>query len=869
MANSPRSNAWQRRQASEQRAAASRAARQGVNPGGGFRTSNLGGGDNPIPIVIESGSPQFLNALSQSMGFSSSSGSTPGNDPASSMNAVLNSATSIAQAATQIVTDMRVAGDMLRQFTADQTRFANDMRTARQAESAHMAQILGQLVSASVNMGGGGPGFGGGGGPGPAPIPTPAPGPPPAIPTPSGGTSTYLGAGQTTLGGLRSRITSYAHNNFGAGANTPDLREERDDQGNVTGYQYRPNATAPWQSVAANSRRVPGLLRSAGQRGMVSSIASGFSRGGFKGAARAVPYLGTAVAVVEGVNDAAIWGTKQREANARYQSIYGSENFDLSEAISSGIGITGGEDGTNRSGLASRLQEQGYMLGQRFSLGGMTEDQSREAFRGVSSLGYDSTKRSQSLDFISSSYKKLGMSVQESLQLVQISAQHANSSLGGVAKGLQTVTEAAVATGQNANMLRQSFAANYGAVLGAGGGAGSGALATAFTMSGAGVSRDLSGLNYAGVLQNPGMVNLLAGSSGRTAGQLLSEVNSGNIRALTAPLQQRMDQSMTSTMSQSVRNDLRNLVEKNGGNKVVGKSQGAQRAIALQLMKNRGWNIYTARQALANIVGDTSGMDDVQVAEAFVANLSGAGVDAQAQEAEKQNQITNLSDEDKKRMDQFGLPSRFVEGMQDKRAEQRSFSDVFGSISEAFGGTSAELNSQRALSTNANAYSEYQKNSKTSNPAIEAMLTKFGGNTDARIQVQTKQGPRVVTIDEAIKHFSDQISSGQAIVMNAGDESGKAISEVTGVRVGGFKAGQNGTIDSTMKDAPVGQSIDDWNKAHPAGSSSAGVGGATGTVNISLTPEVARIFQFTSTGGVNIQGAAASGRPPVPSTGPR
>jgi hypothetical protein len=882
MARDPRGKAHQRRQ----------------SVAGIPRTSNLGGANgNPVSIVIESGSPQFLTALAKSMGLdnSSQSGSS---SPMATMSAIISGQKAITQATKQMVGDMRVATDMIRQNSIDQAQWAGQMQTMRQAEAAHMASLVSMLSGVSANLGTattaastaassaaaaaasaaqaaatavvavqagqgtttpvGPPGGGGGGGSGPPPItPPPVPG--------HGGSSSYVGSGHTTLGSLRSRVANFANNQVGTGVNTPDLMENRDAQGNITGYRYRTSSQAPWQTIAATSRRIPGLRQAAMRRATIGNVASGYSQAGIGGAARAVPYLGTAIAIGEATNKAAIWGTEQRAANANYQAIYGGENFDFGEAIGSGMGMLGGGPDENRSGMASRLQEQGFVLGQRLGLG-MTEEQARQSFQGVSALGYSGAKRGKSLDFISDNYKQMGMSVQESLELVQVSAQHANASLGGVAKGLKTVTEAAVATGQSAAALRQSYIGNYGASLAAGAGAGAGGLATAFTMAGAGVSRDLAGLNYSGVLQNPGMMNLLAGQSGRTAGQLLSEVNSGNIRALTQPLQQRLDQSMTGTMSQSVRDDLKSLVTKAGGNQAVGQSQGAQRSIALQLMKNRGWNIYTARTALANVVGDTSGMDDVQVAEAFVANLSGAGPDAQAQTVDKGNQITALGGDELKNA-MSGLGSNFATDYRKKTLDYQDQNVGIGDAISEIWGTSREKNTSRAMQTNLDAYIGYQKDTKSSNPAIEALITRLGDNTDARIQVQTKQGPRVVTIDEAIKYYSDQISSGQAIVMNAGDESGKTVAESTGVRVGGFTPGAGGTKDSTTMDAPAGQSIDDWRKANPGQSSISG--NSSGTVTISPSPELRRLFAFTGTGGVNIDGAAAAGRPPVPGVGPR
>lgn len=853
MANDPRSGARRRRERQNQ---------GGPTPPTG---SSLGSGSNgPIPVVVEAGSPQFLNSLASSLGMDQGEG---GQGPANSMSVILRSQQAVLQASKTIVDNMQRASDMISRFTQDQMKWAADMRTARQDEAAHMAQMLSMMTMAQMGGGGMAPGMGwggpGGGGPGGMPLggfpgyPIP---PQPGSSSPRAGGGYSVVQGQTTLGNLRQRASTYLHQTMGAGApGGPVLRAQYNAGGNLSHYTWTRNGRT--MRVSPGSSRLPQLQRIVANRAMISNIAGGFAQGGMMGALRGTPYVGLAVAAGEAANDAAIWLTNQRAANAQYQSIYGGENFTVG-GVMNGIGAFFGGSSDDRSGISQRIQEQGFVLQNRFGGGGMTEEMSRQAFQGVSQLGYNGQQRGSSLQFIAEEYEKLGMSVQESLELVRISAQHANSSLSGVAQGLDTVTRAAAATGQNAQMVRQSYISNYSASLGAAMGAGSGSLATALTMAGIGNNRDLAGLNFGQVFDNPGMMNLLAGQSGRTVGQIQASVANGDIRAFTRPLQQRLEQSMISSMNQRGRDDLRSLVGKYGGNSAVARSQGAQRAIVNELKASGNWNVYAMRQALANVVGDTSGMDDTQVGMAFVATLTGAGPDAQAQEAEGKNQITPLSKSD---MVGSSGRSKFV----NKFIGDNNGSVLGtwgGAITELFGGTSAARNEDRAVVTNSEAYSSYQSKTKSSNPAIEALLTKFGANTDVRVQVQTKQGPRVVTIDEAIKHFSDQISSGQAIVMNAGESSGLSLAEATGVRVGGFKPGQNGTVDSTLRDAPVGQSIEDWQKANPQKGTA---GGPVGTVTVSPSPELRRLFNFTGTGGVNIEGAASAGRPPTPTTGPK
>jgi hypothetical protein len=645
------------------------------------------------------------------------------------------------------------------------------------------------------------------------------------------------------------------------GSNTPSLSEVYDRNGNLTHYKYVMDGQD--YRVNLDDPYLDQLKKEANRRGLVTSVTNAYTRGGIGGALRAVPYLGVGIMGAEAINKGAEWITNQRAANAPYQNIYGGQNFTLGGALGALFG-----ENTDRSGFANRMQEFGFTLGQRFS-GGMTSEMSQEAFRGVSSLGYIGNQRGNALDFISQQYKQLGMSVSQSLQLLQVSAQHANSSLAGVSQGLQTVTQAAASTGQSAAALQQIYGNNYAAALTAGFGSGSGNLATALTMSGAGVSRDLAGLNYSSVFSNPGMMTMLSAMGGMTSGQMISQLNNGNTRAFTQPLQQVLNRNMLATMNQGVRNQFQSLVTKAGGNVNVAQSPGAQRSIAVALMGNRDWNIYAARQSLANSGVDTSQLDDTQVAEAIVANLAGAGPDAQAQKTNSDNTIhpkptgaLNVNDYSKTFMGQY--EARLSDGG-DIGQQPSGLQKLLGSFGIAIG--TSEYNYKSAKNT-LSAYKDMVNSTGNVDPAIEAAISKLGDQSDARIQVQTKNGPRVVTLAEAIAHYPDQLSSGNAIVMNAGDSSGLRLSQVTGVADQGFIPGQKGSKDTTIStDTSVGQSLADYQKDNPSNPGN-GSNAPMGTINVSPTPELARLLNFSSSSGnINIQGAAAAGVPPQPSVG--
>jgi len=843
-------------------------------------THQLGSAQRPSNVYIASASPDFYDQLSRSLGFtqrgeaSSDKPGGPAPDPKDmlpNMRTIINGQQAIMQQSKQIVSNMKVITDMMTQFQTVQTKtlgeWAKSMVQYRKQEQKHMSDMLNLMLKgvaslqAAVGVGGGmpvgmpgmpaAPGMPGGGG-----FPYFGPSRPPRTTTPTGGTESLVG-GRTTLGSLQSRLGRYVHNNYGMGENTPDLYEVRDRNGDLTHYKYTLDGKD--YKIGLDHPDLEMFQRQARNRGIVTAMTNGYTRGGVGGALRAAPYLGVGIMGAEAVNNGAKWITEQRAKNAPYQNIYGGQNFSLGEAF----GTLFGND-SERSGFANRMQELGFTLNQRFS-GGMTSEMSQEAFRGVASMGYLGNQRNSALDFVSQQYKQLGVSVSQSLQLLQVSAQHANSSLAGVSQGLQTVTQAAAATGQSAAALQQIYGNNYSAALSAGFGSGSGNLATALTMSGAGVSRDLAGLNYSSVFSNPGMMTMLAAQGGMTPGQLIGQLNNGNTRAFTGPLQQVLNRNMLGTMNQGVRDQFQQLITKAGGNVSVAQSPGAQRSIAVSLMGNRDWNIYAARQSLANSGVDTSQLDDTQVAEAIVANLAGAGPDAQAQKTNSDNTIHDrptTGDFTKSFMGQYQAR---LSDMGDIGGQPSGLQKLLGSVGISIG--SSESN-YKAANQSFSAYKDMVNSSGKVDPAIEAIISKIGDQSDARIQVQTKNGPRVVTLAEAIAHYSDQLSTGNAIVMNAGDQSGLRVSQVTGVADQGFIPGQAGSKDTTTStDTSIGQSLSDYQKANPNTNPGGGTNAPTGTVNISPSPELMRLFNFSGSGNVNIQGAAAAGVPPQPSVG--
>jgi hypothetical protein len=243
--------------------------------------------------------------------------------------------------------------------------------------------------------------------------------------------------------------------------------------------------------------------------------------------------------------------------------------------------------------------------------------------------------------------------------------------------------------------------------------------------------------------------------------------------------------------------------------------------------------VYAARSALQSIGVDTSAMNDQQVTEFFVSQMTSGGIDAQAKGKMKENAPQSV----KKQREEHGGITEFDWGFVGMKSQSK-----FG----------FKANSE---------YKKLQDRTGKTDPGIEAAITQFGGRED-RIKVQTKQGARIVTIDEAIRDYSDQISSGSAIVAS-GENAGKKISEVTGVTTTGVVPGKDGVENTAKQNAKSGIKTEDYDTIMGKDKENANGTAAGGTVTIEPSPELARLFNFKTTGNLSVDQSAAQGVPPT------
>jgi hypothetical protein len=785
-----------------------------------------GNGGEPTRVQLVSGTTDFFDAFKAALG--TGDATAAGGDQ---FQAVLRSQEAMTQAAREITEELKVATAMMRDLTVRSaeniTRMNEETARQRVDDRVQMDQLI-QVLSTGGPGGpgggiGGGGGHGGGGGGGGYYDP-----------------STDRFASYGSIGSrVNARAANWLHNNHG----TPSLGRH----------------------ASAQTARHAALM---------SRVAGGFAHGGVGAAMRRMPVIGTAIAVGEGINEGAEWLTNERAQNARYQSVLGGANNSMDNRgnpLTSLGGLAGdlgeffsGSTSDSTSGLGNRMAEEGYAIGQRFSSGGFDEESARKLFQGVTSLGYTGNRRAGALDFASANYRTMGMGQEESMQLISMSAKYAQSSLQGLSRELQNVTKTATRTGQSAQVMRQAFAETYSAALQASGGAGAGALAEAATnMTGAG-GRLLEGANPLSVLNDPTSKYQMASAMGMTPSQL-EAAGQTNPGLTMQALGKRSDMYMRS-LGQGNLNTIRDLIGQQGGQQKVAGDSNLMANVASSLMSSQGYDITVARNIVSQIDPSMASASDSAIAQYIVNYQTGNNPGAQGQALRDQMTPKNISKDERDRIKNPNNKGEttgkgFGNFAWEQNQRGKAMVDDAGPISNLFNGD--QTNQGSTLSINSDYYNELTKGTGKSDPVIEKLISEYGTDPDIRFKVKTKNGDKAVTFGEAIRYFSDQLSSGQASVVSSNKDINnrqvKDIAGTTGAQVTSDKNDWQGSDYDKVASEIGASNPDDTSKENTGG----------GTVTISLSPEAQRLLSVSTSGNVDLDNSAASGRPSPQSTGPK
>lgn len=607
--------------------------------------------------------------------------------------------------------------------------------------------------------------------------------------------------------------------------------------GTPPGTPVSPPAVPP---SAGLPRSGPASPRSPAMQALGARIAtSGGRTDSLLHAARRLPVIGLAADAIEGgVNTY----QSQREKGRNYQEV---------------------EGGTNLGAQHERFHEEAYRWSQ---FGGMSEQASREAFYGVTALGYNQRaphgemqNRQGALDFVYHNYNSRGMGVDESLGFLQTVSKNATQSLSSLSSAIKDVSDTAGKAGANSKLLRERLNENLGQATAAGAGPGAPALAGALTSTQASYGRMFQNQNFGNQL-NPTQTYMIGGKYGLTPGQTQTMMRSQPqeyARMLTGNSQQVI-QALPG-MTQEAMADLKAMINTYGGAGTIDEQKAA--SIGNEWLNKWQPQMDIDLNVWSDVINQMTGMqlDPNSVMSWVVQQMAGNTEAAHAANQKNVNAPVKTGKDGKLAANSAptgkgGLytgPGTKLPGGNDSKYALDAFTHMNAGRSW-WGGKGTNKAGQN--------YEEAARKSKTRDPVLESLLQNVKDPDKTHVQVSTKSGTRVVTFAEAMKSFPNELASGNAIFVD-GDEAGRRTGDITGGTVdtgrdtsGEMKSGSNGKI---------GQSLKDWQKKHPSKNT-----GTTPTM-VDLTTEAKKLLQLLPSNNDPAAGAATVPTNPYPQYGSR
>jgi hypothetical protein len=519
------------------------------------------------------------------------------------------------------------------------------------------------------------------------------------------------------------------------------------------------------------------------------------------GAAIGGPWGAVAGAAVAAATDIPAEVRSQRDKNAYYQAIEGGDNFD---------------------GFKERLHEEAYRW---TTFGVLSSDEARQAFKGVTKLGYNSKVeggigRQDALNFIYHGKTRRGETVGESLQQLQVNSKNALGSLNDLNDALNAVSDSAGKAGVNAQQARAQFTQLMDQAIKSGYGSASTDVARQ--------EQDLKN-SYGRSFQDVDASGRLSQSHAYMAASLggisVSQYLTGGAD-VKAKADQALDQATVKAALKPGVEDWIKARVKAGGGKL--DEQAATQAGQEMLQQFYPDDPFALSAVVASLSGyGNLSSDPVKAATWLVQQYNGKGALATSKAEQKQISKSNSV---KTGLTTISYPDQEKHG---------GFLGFGSHNSKAF-----------------DAYSDWvhQKGhgKLQDDPVIDSLLNKIKGDDKTKVAVTTKSGKRVVSLADAIKNHRNELASGKAVIVE-GDQAGKSVADILG------KSGVDPLRDfskEAKKDDKSGEAYAKWEKGGTGKEKT-----ARQNLQITLTPDARRLLTVMDSTGVS--GSAATATPPL------
>lgn len=596
---------------------------------------------------------------------------------------------------------------------------------------------------------------------------------------------------------------------------------------NAEGTRFRDDRTGHFISSEEAASRQRSLNRIGQATGALTKISSGEAT--VTGAlAEMVPYagvIGGAFAAAHFVQGQMI---SQRAQNQFYQQISGGSNF---------------------SGFAERGREfmNTHSLSAMF---GMGSGQASELYRGVSQMGITGDQRTAALNFATDEFYKRGMDIQSSLQLISESVRNGVTDFGSLRAALDETSKAAQRGGLNVSEVNKQLAQNYQMVQSQITGTATATIAGGLTSTMAAQGQTMQGINLAQGLTSETSMRTMAAQQGMSYGAFMAQSRTNPSafgRAAQGLLEQRTEILLPTNVRMQLQRQANRLAAQNGTGTL---SSGQIGELADQLLASNQVDPAQIQQVMAAVTGGQ--MTQGQAAEFLVRTATG-GLNVGRDIAAHAQAATVHAD---KTLDPHNAAlNRTVNNTAAGAWSQRdvNMKAVWQSMGfkEGPGGTASWLPGDLPAAHKGGsqvdmaAYQDFMSRTGERVPEIEALLKNPDRNR--KFTVQTKDGPKQVNTDEAIKYYSDQLAAGTATI-SAGSGQGHSVADVTGMS------------DPNVKSSDLGmKGPSSLNKASPnAKTPDKGSAGA-GSVAIYPMPALLDVLKFVPSGGAYIADNRNSG----------
>jgi hypothetical protein len=476
-----------------------------------------------------------------------------------------------------------------------------------------------------------------------------------------------------------------------------------------------------------------------------------------------IPFVGT-------VNDIIAEVRSQRNKNAYYQNIEGGSNF---------------------AGFGERIREEGYRWQ---TMGIYNEEEARQAYKGVTRIGYNSkagdqynNSRAGALNFLSSGKMNYGASVEESLGTLEVASRDSRISLGELSKALKDVSDTAGKAGVNAEMMRKALVNTLAVATTRGYGSGAVAFARSTTETQASYGRSFENTDFTG-RTSAQYEYMVAGRAGMSQTQYVNLQSSNPTAA--AQLRTTQDLSIVNQLFTAQEQAwVKAQAQKYGGAAAVKKDPNLVAKIAQDFYRQFAGshpNMDADAQQLAMYSGGTLDRSTaIQWAiQQMIGNTEGAQA-AQDQALAGQHATTQAG------LDKFtktqGANTSVWQKLGSGISGLGSPLGLSPGISKALGlpdvGSGAGAGGG-ATSKAEQAYVDLAKTGGKQYGAIEQLLTSLkqkGVDIDSlKVVVSAYGGKREMSLADAIKNFPNEVAAGQ-VTFSTGNLKGQTSGDVAGV----------------------------------------------------------------------------------------